>query len=67
MPIDCLDVIIHAGSVVEVESGEVKLPDIASVVHVTEEDVHILGGAESWNTKLKASTMEAKVTLYTYK
>lgn len=49
MPIHCLDVGIDASAVVEMESSEVQLPDITSIIHVTEENVHILGRTDTWN------------------
>lgn len=49
MSINGFDVGVDTSAVVEVEPSKVQLSDVASVVHVAEEDVHILGCAKSWN------------------
>lgn len=49
MAVDCLDVGVDAGAVVEVEPGEVQLADVPRVVHVPKEDVHVLRRAETCN------------------
>lgn len=46
MTVDCLDVSVDASPVIEMEPREVQFTDEASVVHVPEEDVHILGCAK---------------------
>lgn len=53
VPVDSLDVMVNAGSIIEVESGEVELSNIARIVHVSEKDVHILGGAKAWKMHKK--------------
>jgi hypothetical protein len=39
---------IQARSVVEVETGEIQFSYVAGVIHMSEEDVHILCRAEAW-------------------
>lgn len=46
MAVDGLDVSVDARPVIEMEPREVKFTDIAGVVHVPEEDVHILSCAK---------------------
>lgn len=48
MPLGSRYVGIDPGPVVEVESGKVQLADIARVIHVAQEDVHVLSGTETW-------------------
>lgn len=41
------DPLVQSGQSVEVEAGKVQFPQVPGIVHVPDEDVHVLGGAEA--------------------
>jgi len=43
------DLLIQAGTLIEVHSGKIQFPQIASVIHVIQQCVDIRGDADAWN------------------